>query len=313
MTSIDASGPDAVLRGIADGQHGVFTRSQAISAGFTRRQVTARLASGIWSTLHAGVLAATTTQLSRASHAVAGRLYCAPQAWFSHATAARLLGVDPLIVTPHVWVTVPIDVVRRPRPGLIVTRSRRIDGYTTVAHGQPTLDAARTVVDMSQLLDRDALRRVMYDAVGRNVVTAQQVLAAAEDFGGRAGIALLRRVIDEFEDTFDSALEAEADERFRAAGLVFDRQVEVWDGSFLVGRLDFADEDLRLGIEIDGASFHAGREAQRRDRLRDRELRRLGWEITRFGTDDVRRCWRAMITHVEALVAQAMAAQRRPA
>ena len=299
MARYELSCADTALRQIANEQHGAFSQRQALDAGFTRGQVTARLASGAWSALHAGVFVASTTRPSRATYAVAGRLYCGGRAWFSHLTAARLLGLDPLMTSPAVWVTVPFDVVRRPRPGLVITRSRRVDGFTTTVQGQPTMQAARTVVDLAQVLDRDALRRVLYDAVGRQIVTAAHVLTAAEDFGGRAGVALLRQVVDEFEEAFDSALEAEADRRFRAAGLAFDRQVEVWDDGFLIARLDFADEQLRMGIEIDGARYHASRDAQYRDRRRDRELRRLGWEIARFATDDVRVGWRAMVEHVQ--------------
>lgn len=172
------------------------------------------------------------------------------------------------------------------------------------------VDRARTIVDLAQLLDGDALRRVIYDVVARRLVTAEQVLSAAQDFGGRAGLALLGRVLDEFDDAFDSALEAEADQRFREAGLVFDRQVEVWDHGFLVARLDFADEQRRLGIEIDGARYHSGPEARRRDRLRDRELHRLGWQIVRFGADDVRRAWRDMVQRLHMLTNDSRDAER---
>ena len=310
MTDIRSGVADSTLRVIAHGQYGVFSRQQALDAGLTRGQVTARLAAGAWSALYPGVLIASSTRPSPATRANAARLYCGDRAWFSHVTAARLLGVDPLITSSAVWLTVPADVVRRPRAGLVITRSRRIDGFTTSVQGQPTLTAARTIVDLAQLLDGDALRRVIYDVVARRLVTAEQVLSAAQDFGGRAGLALLGRVLDEFDDAFDSALEAEADQRFREAGLVFDRQVEVWDHGFLVARLDFADEQRRLGIEIDGARYHSGPEARRRDRLRDRELHRLGWQIVRFGADDVRRAWRDMVQRLHMLTNDSRDAER---
>ena len=164
---------------------------------------------------------------------------------------------------------------------------------------------ARTIVDLAGIADRAAFQRILYDVVSRDVVTIEDVLAAAEDFGGRAGIAMLREVATEFSPEYESALELEADTAFRRAGIYLEPQLEVWDGPVLIARLDFGDPTAKIGIEIDGLRFHSTQSARRYDRQRDRALRRRGWLIERFTTEDVRRTPTSMVRHVHALLARA--------
>jgi hypothetical protein len=293
------------LVAVAARQFGVFTREQAYRAGLSRSQLISRLASRQWVPMHPGVLIAATTPRTGGARAMAALLYAGEQAWFSHATAARLRGIDPRSPDPRIWITVPFEVTRSKRPGVKITRSRRIAGFTSTVKGLPTMDDARTIVDLARLVDEAALARVLYDVVSRNVVTVEAVLAAAEDFGGRAGIAMLRRIADEFSPDHESGLEHEADVAFKNAGIELEPQVEVWDGPILVARLDFAIEEIKLGIEIDGAATHSTPEARRYDGLFDRALRRRGWQVERFTTEDVRRTPQAMVGHVRAILQSA--------
>ena len=54
-------------------------------------------------------------------------------------------------------------------------------------------------------------------------------------------------------------------------------------------RLDGADPSIKWALEIDHASWHAGRIEAQRDKVRDRGLRRLGWQtdrVTDYELDD---------------------------
>ena len=55
--------------------------------------------------------------------------------------------------------------------------------------------------------------------------------------------------------------------------------------------LDLAAEDLRVGVELDGATYHDGAAAREGDRRRDVLLAADGWVVLRFGyrrlVDDV--------------------------
>lgn len=281
--------PDFLLAEVARRQFGAFTLMQARESGLTRHQVAHRLGSGRWETLHPGVFRLRGVPDGRGLATIAGLLYAGHRALFSHATAARLHGFEPQLWHPHVWLTIPERTRRRPRPGLRIVRSRRIDGFTAVAHSQPVLSIERTVVDLAGVLDVASFRRLLADVVARELVTTDGVLSAADDFGGRRGVAAVRRALAEFDPAFESGLEQEADELFRGAGIILDRQVEVRADGILLARLDFADERIKLGIEVDGSRYHSSVSARSYDRQRDRALARRGWHIERFTTDDVRR------------------------
>lgn len=222
--------PDKLLAVEARSQAGAFTRTQARAAGVTHSQIKFRLRNGSWVVVHPGVYCAATTAQGRETTAVAGRLYCGEQARFSHLTAARLLGIDVQIWSNEVWLTIPHQQFGRRQPGLVVTRSRHMPREACVAHDQPVMPPARIIVDLAQVLDRGRLRGVLYDVVRRGVVTVEQVAAEAEGLGGRAGLSLLREVLEEFDPAFESVLEAEADRHFAVAGLKLEPQVEIWDG-----------------------------------------------------------------------------------
>jgi hypothetical protein len=145
---------------------------------------------------------------------------------------------------------------------------------------------------------------VVADAVRRELTSLERILAMAERMGGKAGIALLRKVCDEIDPELESQLEEEAVPLLEAAGLrdVL-RQLDVLDehGRF-VARVDFAIEQLKLAIEIDGWGYHSSPDARSRDSQRDRRLVALGWTVLRFTTDDVRRRPEVMIAELRAAV-----------
>lgn len=54
-------------------------------------------------------------------------------------------------------------------------------------------------------------------------------------------------------------------------------------------RLDFANPDVRFGVEIDGLAYHNGQDSFVRDRSRQRALEADGWKIIRFAAVEVLR------------------------
>lgn len=52
-------------------------------------------------------------------------------------------------------------------------------------------------------------------------------------------------------------------------------------------RLDFANERLKVAVEIDGYEFHSDRNAFRKDRSRDRDLTGAGWTVLRIAASEV--------------------------
>lgn len=62
-------------------------------------------------------------------------------------------------------------------------------------------------------------------------------------------------------------------------------QYPVKDGRY---RLDFAFPPLKVGIELDGYTYHSDRESFTRDRQRQREIEAQGWRIMRFSGAEIR-------------------------
>lgn len=50
---------------------------------------------------------------------------------------------------------------------------------------------------------------------------------------------------------------------------------------------DFAILDKNTIIEVDGEHWHSGKKRQKKDRFRDYQLRRAGWEIIRIPERDI--------------------------
>ena len=281
------SSPDASLAQVAVAQFGCFTSRQARAAGFTDAAIASRLRRGVWRSMSPGVLIAATSPASRAATAVAARLQAGEGAAFSSYTSGRLLGIDVMRDDPRVWLRVPWVSGARSRAGVRVTRSR-ISTPIATAHGQPVVPAARTLLDLAAHLDEREILGALYDSVRRGITTIEAVTAECELVAsGLAGLGRMRRAVEKFSPQFESMVETAAAGGFLDGGIPLAPQVEIWDGPFLVARLDFADEWLRFGVEIDGYRYHGTRDAQRRDRARDRRLHALGWTISRFDATDV--------------------------
>ena len=181
-----------------------------------------------------------------------------------------------------------------------------------VAYGQPVVPPARTIVDVAGSLDVDALTGLLYDVTRRGIVTVEEVAAEAEALGGGAkGLRVVRDVLAKFDPAYEAMVEAMVGEALSVAGLLLAPQFEVWDGPFLTARLDFADEELKLGVEVDGFRYHGSREAQRRDRARDRILRALGWTIIRVDASEVMGAMSRVVAEILAVHRQLMLEQRR--
>jgi very-short-patch-repair endonuclease len=293
--------PDGLLAAVAARQFGCFTVSQAAAAGFTNAAIRGRVRDGIWRSVYPGVLIAATSPATRAVRASAARLRVGPEAMFSDFTGARLLGIDVRHDNQDVWLRAPMSAGVRSWLGVRVTRSRH-EVEPVFAYGQPVVPPARTVVDLAGRLDERAISGLLYDVTRRRVLSIDQVVATAESIGGGlAGLKTLRKALVGFDPAFEAMVEAHVAAALAEAGLTFTPQFEVRDGPFLIARLDLADEELKLAVEIDGYRYHSSREAQRRDRTRDRRTRVFGWTILRFDAVDALERLPALVREVVAV------------
>ena len=262
-------------------QRGLVTAQQMALITGRADEARRRRRAGTWRDVLPGVLSPATAEADDACVAAAAMLW-APNASLSHFSAARCQQL--WVPDCHgVWLTVPYDDPHRSRTGLTVVRTR----HPVPARGDGFLrwtPPARTVVDLAQLLPERALSAVLLSAVRRKLATADQVAGAAEPLTGRAGLAVLSRVVGLWSPDRESLLEDRLYEDVRTVwpGEI-ERQYEVRDrAGHLLGRADVAVPELRLAFESDGLLFHSTDAQIAADQRRDRQFLGAGWQTARF-------------------------------
>jgi hypothetical protein len=265
------------LHRLARRQDDVITRSQALAAGLSARQVEWRLASGRWQRLHDGIYYVHSGAVPWRSRARAALLRTGHGAALSLETALyvwRLSRRPP----DQIHVAVPADRHVARVPGIEVQRRRRL--VVRDVDGFPVTSAAQTVIDVADRPDsrKDEVVALVARACQLHRVTEAQLVAElaarrTHRFRRLLGLLLIDAAGVESVPEFLFVTKVE-----RPHGLpTFERQV-VGHGV----RRDFRNRRYGLTVEIDGAVWHAG-DRFHTDRQRDRKTARRG-DVTLRGT-----------------------------
>lgn len=160
-----------------------------------------------------------------------------------------------------------------------VPTSDRDDGWVT--------HRVRTAMDCAVLLPADEALAVLDSALREGMVDRDELGLAAAALP-RQHRARVTRLVDmatsEAANPFESVL------RWIVAdipGLTVRPQTEVFDGNGKIGRVDLADEELRIAMEADSFEWHGKREGLERDCIRYNRLVAVGWLVLRFSWDQV--------------------------
>lgn len=229
--------------------------------------------------LHRGVYAVGHDRLRLEGRWLAAVLACGPGAALSHRDAAALWELRQSN-SAYIDVVVPSQNGRR-RPGIRVHRSGRLRPEdVTVRHGIPVTTVARTLLDLADVLTRQALKRVITEAEYTNQFDLASIDAAVQNNPGRNG-AKLTKAAGAAGDRTRSELE----QRFLA--LLHRHGVEppasaAWIEGY---ELDFVWTRAGLVVELDGFAAHKTRAAFNADRLRDRKLWRAGFRTLRLTSE----------------------------
>jgi very-short-patch-repair endonuclease len=228
----------------------------------------------------------------RVLRATRGR-YCLPTADEALAAAARLTAVVALrsAAAAHGWEL----AVQPDKPELTVRRGRKVPPedqadvslrWANVADDQVVGGVTaplRTVVDCARVLPFTEALAIADSALRSGDVTPDD-LAAIDVLG--AGAAAVRRVLQHADsraaNPFESVLRALCIE----AGLLVEPQASLDLGTGSV-HPDLVCHLLRLVLEADSWTFHATREAHRRDCARYNLLVVRGWRVLRFTWEQV--------------------------
>jgi hypothetical protein len=265
---------------LARRQWGVVTREQLIERGMSGRGVSDWVRGGRLHRLYRGVYAYGHDRLRLEGRWLAAVMACGPGAVLSHRDAAQLWELRQSS-SALVDVMVPSRNGRMRRRGIRIHRSGRLTPEeVTMRHGIPVTTVARTLLDLADVLDPQALRRAVTEAEYTDRFDLDSLVAVVQSNPGRRGAKLMRavegrghRTRSPLEDRFLRLLDRYG---------VEEPESGVWVEGYEV---DFLWRRVGLAVEIDGFSAHATRAAVRRDRKRDRVLWRAGFRTMRLTGD----------------------------
>jgi predicted transcriptional regulator of viral defense system len=270
------------LAELARRQWGLITRAQLAAAGMGDKGVTEWVQSGRLRRLYRGIYAFGHDRLRVEGCWLAAVMACGRGAVLSHRDAAQLWELRQSN-SALIDVTVPSTNGRVKRKGIRVHRSGRLGAdEVTTRLGIPVTTVARTLLDLADVLPRQALRRAITEAEYRGRLDTTTLTAVVENNPGRRG-AKLRTALEAAGHRTRSPTE----DRFLAfieRWGVEEPETGVWIGEYEV---DFLWRKAGLVVETDGLDEHATREAVRRDRLRDRVLWRAGFRTMRLTGADL--------------------------
>ena len=243
---------DSCLRKLAAAQAEVVAAWQLRAADWSSDRVAHHAASRGWRRIHPGVYALTQAAPTQLQLWWAASL-TAPDSYLSHGSAGACYGTYRF-KRPYEVITRPGQGGRRRQGGILVFRSKCLDGETTTHMGIPILTAERVLVDLSPGLTPKLAGRCFRESIRLRLTTAKKVAQCVEKRGGRPLLLgdLARRYAPiPYHRT-------RSDPEGRALELLLDAGVEP---PLVNIRIAGEEADLvwlkrRLIIEIDGPQYH---------------------------------------------------------
>ena len=282
-------GEERVLRRMKR-QHGVITRSQALEAGMTPKQIANRLSTGCWTHEARGLYRHTAAPSTPLSKLLAACM--AHEGIASHRSAAALHVIDGFKLG-HIELTVP----RGKRPsmsGVVLHQSNQMSLATpTERRGVPCTRPARTVLDLAAVVSRKRLDRTI-DAVLRDGLLRPSDLyrvLALHARRGRNGCQSFRAALEERlgnDPVPLSEWSRMVEDLLVDSGLARPRlEFRVCDSDGeLLAQVDLAYPGRRVAIELDSVRYHLNRESFVADPRRRNRLALAGWTVLSFTWDD---------------------------
>jgi hypothetical protein len=284
---------DAYIRlaAVASSQHGVFTRSDALSAGLSPSAIDRRLANGTWS------------KAAESVYLIGG----SPATW-ERAVSMAVLSTGPTAVASHGTAAYIHGIMARPRRIEVTTTTRGIPDRLHIIHrstdlvpddvctlrGLPVTNPPRTLVDMGIPWREGVTERALEEAIRRGLTSELAVARVLHRVArkGRNGAGVMRMILLNrlgWNNITESQLEDEFVRIMRAAGIFLpEPQVRIIKkGGRLIARVDFVYVEIKLVIELDSQRYHSDVASFRSDRRRQNELTLEGYRVLRFTTWDV--------------------------
>jgi hypothetical protein len=272
---------------IARRQHDQLTLAQLRAAGLSEGGIRHRVRTGRLRRAHRGVYSLGHPPTSALEHRMAAVLACGSNAALSHAAAAANLGIRPSAAT-LIDVTCPSGTGRL-QAGLRVHRAALSPEEITLVNGIPTTTCARTLLDLAEVVNREALAKAIDQAEIEGVFDLAELNDTMATNPGRRGLLPLRACLSSI-DPQSKLTRSDFEHRFlslmKEAGIPPPEvnAILTLEGQTL--EVDFLWRHERLVVEADGWETHRTRRAFVRDRRRDQLLVRAQYRPIRITWHD---------------------------
>jgi hypothetical protein len=220
------------------------------------------------------------------------RAHCS--AFFSHVTAARLLGIRlPLRFEVQQILDVAVPYPKR-APSANGIRAHKLhiqpSDVGEVA-GLPCTGAIRTLLDIAHLLTAEELLAAADSVVWwrQPLATLEDLVDAGSEFRGR-GSKTVVKIVPHVSDRSDSSPESVIRWRMLVAGLpAFEANIEIHDaqGRF-VAMPDLASREYRMALDYEGDHHRTDAKQWQKDISRVPRLQDADWHHTRISAQDLR-------------------------
>jgi hypothetical protein len=259
-----------------------FLGSEALAAGrVSRYQLRTR-----YDAIYRNVYVPRGQELDPADKAVA--------AWLWSGRRATVVGLSAAALHGSLWIDTKhpaeLNQSSRTRPlGILINSDGLAGDETCVVRGIRTTTPQRTVFDLGRRSGLTmAVIRVdaMLQATHLKLVEVQPLLTRHK---GVRGLTQLRRVLDLADAGAESPQETRTRLLLTEAGMrPTHTQIEVFDGRYLVGRIDMGWPEWKVGVQYDGIQHWTDPKQRTRDIDQTVEYQDLGWRIVRVGADLLR-------------------------
>ena len=281
-----------VVRTTAARQHGLVRRSQLSELGIPAGSVAHAIRAGQLECLSERVLRIGGSARTGDQVAMAAALDV-PRGAVAVWSAAALWQLPGYELEPVHVLTDRTPHRGGPHLGVVHTSVRFTGSDVMSVRGIPVTSPMRTPCDLAGRLHFDRLDLLCERMLARRLLRVAQLhgqVARLPRRGGAPGTAALRRLaasrpLD--HRPAESGLELRFERILREGGEPpFERQVDLGDDSW-IGRVDDADRQVRLVVEVQSELFHSGRIARDRDRGRLTRLERAGWTVLEVDEFDI--------------------------
>ena len=299
---------------VAARQFGLFTRPQALEAGWTLSALEHGVRTGRLDRPRPGVFAAAGPSLAtheawRRSHLRVGAAAALTvrDSALSHAAGLIAMGLPTMTIPERPCLTLPsgstgrIEGVHVHRAALPATQAGAIGLVRSVSPARAVVDTAREHGPPDGVVSADA-------ALRRGLATPRELACVLETCGNWPGGCDARRAVALADPLSESPLESLSRLRITELGLPTPRlQVEIIDPAGReIARSDFYWDEWGLVGEADGRGKYAGPDVLYAEKRREDRLRDLGLLVVRWGWQDV-----MDLRRFEALLREAMARAAR--